>query len=269
MEGCKPHKPLEITIKVFLRSEEKKCGMSLAEDTPPVINARPKPTGLPTATYDHILDPLGDVIFTLESPNAPFAVWPVVNSDKSYPSAAELVATESVLSHEPVTFLVSSRHLILASLVLKAALTGGWKESVARETDGLLEISTEGWDVEAMAIIMSILHHKWSQVPQEVDLELLAKIAIVVDYYQIYEVVQLIGKIWVERLRTALPDSYRRELILWLCISSVFRDNEVFRHVTRVAIRHCPRDLETLQLPIPSAIVGRFPFSWDGPGSSL
>ncbi|KAK3934812.1 hypothetical protein QBC46DRAFT_273059 [Diplogelasinospora grovesii] len=201
--------------------------------------------------YDHILDPLGDVILTLKNPNAPFATWhrPVATEERS------------VVIHEPITFLVSSRHLILASPVLKAALTGGWNESIARETDGPREISTEGWDVQAMIIIMNIVHHKWSQVPREVDLELLAKIAVVVDYYQTYEMGQFMGTLWVERLRTPLPDSYGREIMLWLCISSVFRDAEVFRHATKVVIRQCPRDLETLELPIPSAVVGKFPLS--------
>ncbi|KAK0744810.1 hypothetical protein B0T21DRAFT_358445 [Apiosordaria backusii] len=205
--------------------------------------------------YNHILDPSGDVIFTLEKPNAPFAIWNGI-SNNSNPSKEQ-----PAVIHKPVTFLVSSRHLSLASPMLEVALTGGWKETIARETDSLHEISTEGWDVQAMVITMSIIHHKWSQVPQKVDLELLAKIAVIVDYYQMYETVQLIGMLWVERLRARPPDSYGRELMLWMCVSLVLRDNGVFRHSTKVAIRHCPGDLETLELPISSAVVGKFPFT--------
>ena len=210
------------------------------------------------AMYDYTLDPSGDAVLILENPNAPFAVWHGASGDKRRPSRAGLVPIEEqpAAIHEPVTFLVSSRHLILASPVLKAALAGGWKESAPRETDNLREVRTEGWDVQAMVIFMSIIHHKWSQVPRDVDLELLAKIAVVADYYQTYEMVQLIGALWVESLRTSLPDVYGRKLVLWICISSMFRHHEAFRHATKIAVRDCPGDFETLELPIPSAVVG-------------
>ena len=212
------------------------------------------------AIYDYTLDPSGDTILILEKPNAPFAVWHGASGDKRRPpSRADHVPIEDqpAAIHEPVTFLVSSRHLILASPVLKAALTGEWKESTPRETDGLRELRAEGWHVQAMAIFMSILHHKWSQVPPDVDLELLAKIAAVADYYQTYEMAPFIGSLWVERLRKSqLPRVYSRELVLWIFISSMFRHREVFRHVTKIAVRDCPGDLETLELPILSAVVG-------------
>ncbi|KAK3350227.1 hypothetical protein B0T25DRAFT_505640 [Lasiosphaeria hispida] len=187
--------------------------------------------------YDHTMDPSGDVVLTLKNPNAPFAL---------------------VTADDSVTFLVSSRHLILASPVLKAALTGGWKEGITSDASHIRGISSSEWDVEAMTILMSIIHHRWSQVPRVVDLELLGKIAIVVDYYQINETVQLMGELWIERLlQKPLPDSYGRELLLWMCVSSVYKDHAIFKHATEVAIWHCPRDVETLQLPIPLAAIAR------------
>jgi len=208
--------------------------------------------------YDYTLDPSGDAVLILENPNAPFAIWHGVSGDKLRPSRASPVPTEDqpAAIHEPVAFLVSSRHLILASPVLKAALDGGWKESAPRETDNLREVRTEGWDVQAMVIFMSIIHHKWSQVPRDVDLELLAKIAVVADYYQTYEMAQFIGTLWVGRLRKPLPAVYGRELVLWICVSLTFRHHGAFRHATKIAVRDCRGDLETLELPILSAVVG-------------
>jgi hypothetical protein len=229
--------------------------------------------------YDHVLDPLGDVVLKLEKPNAPFAVWQRSTPPPGPPLAAEPAATAATgaapataeppvatgegpaVAHKPVTFLVSSRHLILASPVLKAALTGGWSESTAPETDGPREIRTEGWDVEAMVVVMSIIHHKWPDVPLEVDLEQLAKIAVVVDYYRTHEIGHFMGALWIKRLRKTFSFSYGRNIALCLCISSVFRDAEIFRHATKVAIKQCPslRDLETLELPIPPPVIGKFP----------
>jgi hypothetical protein len=192
------------------------------------------------------LDPLGDVTLTLKKPNAPFAVWRGAGTGSPSPATAE-----GATIHGPVTFLVSSRHLALASPVFSTALKMG----------GPRDISIRGWDAEAMAIVMSIIHHKGPQIPSKVGLELLGRIATVVDHYQMHEAVQQIGASWVRRLRTPLPNSYGRDLILWLYIALVFRDDDIFRHATKVAIRHCPGDMETLQLPIPSTVIGKTPFA--------
>lgn len=214
--------------------------------------------------YDHTLDPSGDVIFTLENPDAPFAVWQDGNgngngnsngNDKGNGNSSESL----ILITRIVTFLVSSRHLILASPVLKAALTGGWNEGAVNEVSRLHEISAEEWDTEAMTIVMSIIHHRWPQVPRVVSLELLAKIAVIVDYYQIHETVQIMSEPWIEHARKSLPNSYGREILLWMCISSVFKNSAIFKHVTAIAIKYCPGIVESLQLPIPSAAIGKHP----------
>jgi hypothetical protein len=193
-----------------------------------------------------VLDPLGDVILALKKPNASFAVWRGAGSDSPSPATAECATI-----HEPVTFLVSSHHLALASPVFSAALKMG----------GPRDIDIRGWDAGAMTIVMSIIHHKGPQIPRKVDLELLGRIATVVDHYQMHEAVQHIARSWIRRLRTSLPNSYGRDLILWLYIALVFKDDDVFRHATKVAIWQCPGDMETLQLPILSTVIGKSLFS--------
>lgn len=51
-DDCKPHKSLRTTIKVFLRTEEKKRESNRPKDTPPVtpIDAHPAPPALPVVT---------------------------------------------------------------------------------------------------------------------------------------------------------------------------------------------------------------------------
>lgn len=228
--------------------------------------------------YDFILDPLGDVILLLENAHVP---PDLMNRDSTSnlmdrdsdiglqelwkeedPSAAnkERRATDEALAkpHSVVTFLVSSRHLILASPVLKATLTGEWKEANHWKTDHFREIHTDGWDVRALDIVLRIIHHKWSEVPRSLSVELLSKLAIIVDYYQMQEIGQLIDIIWLSHLRREIPTSYKRELILWLCVSTVFRDAEAFRDATEVVIKECPKDLEAQDLPIPTNVIGQF-----------
>lgn len=67
-----------------------------------------------------VIDPDGDTIITLKNPGAPFAI---------NPSAAAADTAQSGLSSKPdestaPTFLVSSRHLILASPVFKKDADG-------------------------------------------------------------------------------------------------------------------------------------------------
>ena len=50
-EDCKPHKSLRTTIKVFLRTEEKKreaLRLKEAKDTPPATPVEPEPVAAPT-----------------------------------------------------------------------------------------------------------------------------------------------------------------------------------------------------------------------------
>ena len=145
---------------------------------------------------------------------------------------------------------VSSKHLILASSYFKAALNGPWTESVSISADGSRCISANDWDPEAFLILMHIIHGRNRHVPRVVSLELLAKIAVLVDYYNCMEAVEVFAEIWLPGLRSQLLAQDGRELILWLCVSWVFGYAEVFTAMTSIALRQCQEPLPTLGLPI-------------------
>ncbi|KAK3370952.1 hypothetical protein B0T24DRAFT_531308, partial [Lasiosphaeria ovina] len=151
-------------------------------------------------------------ILTLSNLNAPFAVWdggeegtaptePGANPETAEPTPPaedstiardELPAPQdneaspqeelqtSTISTKSTTFLVSSRHLILASPVFKVMLTGGWKEG--EKNNGPLRGGAEDWDTEALMIVMNVLHNHYRQVLKKVSLEILAKIAVIINY---------------------------------------------------------------------------------------
>ena len=162
----------------------------------------------------------------------------------------------STISTESATFLVSSRHLILASPVFKAMLTGGWKEG--DKNNGPVRGGAEDWDTKALVIVMNVLHSHYRQVPKKVSLEMLAKIAVIVDYYKIHEALQIIASLWINALKKSLPDSPGRDVILWILVSWVFGDAAIFRQVTKVAILRSKKDVTIPhELPIP-AVIGKF-----------
>jgi hypothetical protein len=122
---------------------------------------------------NHTVDPDGDVILTLESPNHPFAREDGIastdaqspdssaltkgdSSSSTVPPPGDIAEPEEDVKEEPVTFRVSSRHLALASPVFKSALTGRWQESV--KTEGELRINSHGWDVTALGIFLQAIH---------------------------------------------------------------------------------------------------------------
>ncbi|KAE9580331.1 hypothetical protein CGMCC3_g3897 [Colletotrichum fructicola] len=205
----------------------------------------------------HQLDPDGDVELILRNPNAPFAVWdesedavvqhlnacdqklPVIAKYSSYYLdwfddakqvsifPPELLNIDNPFDMDgfgkppPCRFLLSSRHLMLASSIFNKKLSGPWKESLKDPVERVRHIETTEWDVDALLILFQIIHGKHSHVPRFVDLEMLAKIATLVDYYDCHEAVQLYGDMWIDGIKNDLPTQCNRELVLWILVSWV------------------------------------------------
>jgi len=102
------------------------------------------------------------------------------------------------MTKRPITFRLSSRHLILVSPFFKAALEGGWKEGSA--INGEFQIDAEDWDVVALALVLNIIHGHHRRVPKQLPIELLTKVAAVVDYYQTHEIMRHWSMVWLEAL---------------------------------------------------------------------
>lgn len=86
---------------------------------------------------------------------------------------------------------------------------------------------------------------------------MLAKIAVLVDYYECFEALELFVDIWIEKLSRNLPTEYGRDLVLWLATSWVFSKDTLFQAITKVALMESSGLLQTLYLPIPQRLVGR------------
>jgi hypothetical protein len=87
---------------------------------------------------------------------------------------------------------------------------------------------------------------------------MLAKIAVLADYYKCVEVVEICSEIWINKLKKNLPERYSRDLILWILVSWIFRQAKLFRVVTGIALKESRGRIQTLGLPIPERIVGRY-----------
>ncbi|KAK7985510.1 hypothetical protein PG988_003132 [Apiospora saccharicola] len=161
-----------------------------------------------------------------------------------------LPPTDQSCNQADIRMRLSSRHLILASPYFKKMLLGPWRESTSVLGSSHFVIEEEGWDDDALLILMHVIHGRTRSVPRFVSLETLAKIAVLVDYYQCHEVVEFVTPIWIGRLKWSLPQEYCRDLVLWCLVSWVFSEADLFQTVTKIAVNKCKGPLPTLDLPI-------------------
>ncbi|KAH8725724.1 hypothetical protein GQ44DRAFT_599689, partial [Phaeosphaeriaceae sp. PMI808] len=100
-----------------------------------------------------------------------------------------------------------------------------WKESIRNENDGLYHVPAEDWDSETLLCVLPVLHFRNGQVPRTVSLEMLAKIAVLIDFYECAEALESFTERWIEHLQVATPVSsyFFRGPMLWMCIDWVLR----------------------------------------------
>ncbi|KAI4932477.1 hypothetical protein J4E85_002875 [Alternaria conjuncta] len=235
----------------------------------------------------------GDVLLTLRNPGAPFAVWDHEAEDddaaensvikeegkededadqdlkvEGPPQKKRRMAERS--RQEPeiqddlgddaerscFVYQVSSQHLITASPKFKSEIMS-WSEN-HKADDGFYHMDTADWDPEAFAILLNMLHLRFRQVPKMLSLELLAKVAKLVDYYQCWEAFDLIADVWVRNTRTIYPisDAYSRELILWMFVAWVFKVDTIFGSTTKLTLQLNDRpNIRDMELGIPPGIL--------------
>ncbi len=226
------------------------------------------------------IDPDADTIFILNQPCTDFAPWPLSSGDIGSAGDETISKSDSAVEQGPVSeqssapdsssndekgevsyhYLVSSRHLILASSWFRRALTKEtWRESERNGPDGRFQIIAQNWDSEALLIVFRIIHLRHKQVPHTVSLEMAAKIAVLVDYYEIDEALGLYETTWMDCLAKAhLPKIYCRDLMLWIWVSSAFDRSRHLEYAMRIAIKRATEPIGSLGLPIPARILGLF-----------
>ncbi|KAK6215114.1 hypothetical protein QIS74_08133 [Colletotrichum tabaci] len=154
-----------------------------------------------------------------------------------------------------IKYLVSSRHLILASNYFQAKFKGPWMETSTKHADGRYQVEASDWDSGALLTLMQVIHGRHRVVLRQVSLEMLAKIAVLIDYYDCLEVIEIFSSMWIESLKKSLPTQYGRDMVLWLLISHVFKQDEIFSQMTKIAVTQSKEPVLTLELPIPSIVI--------------
>ncbi|CAG1998623.1 unnamed protein product [Fusarium graminearum] len=185
---------------------------------------------------------------------------PGFNDSDPSPDSTNLIAQyldyretcEVPLDKVELRMLVSGKHLELASPIFKTMLTGPFIEGNA-DSSGLRRITASDWDPEAFKIVLTIMHGYHRDVPGLLSLEQLAKVAMIVNYYDCLESVEIYRTIWLG-LWSGMPTIYGRDCVLYVLLSWVLSNPVPFQTMTQLALRHSQRLIEAEDLPIPADI---------------
>ncbi|KAL6922979.1 hypothetical protein FSST1_000253 [Fusarium sambucinum] len=154
-----------------------------------------------------------------------------------------------------IRMLVSGKHLVLASSYFKKMFSGPFIEGKAHHQSGLRQVTASDWDPKAFNIVLTAIHGYHREVPRFLDLEMLAKVAMVVDYYECHEIVELYAEIWIGGLKSEVPTDYGRDCILCLFVSWVFLQPKMFQAMARLVLSHSGKTIDAGDIPIPSNIL--------------
>jgi hypothetical protein len=184
-----------------------------------------------------------------------------------YASRKEDLSSQGKASDTLVHMLVSSKYMMLASPVFKAMLqTRTFEEGRKLSAAGKVEVPLPEDNPTAFEIVLNIIHGRNKHVPRVLSLELLTSVSLLVDKYQMAEAVECFSDTWIGALIEDLPQAYSSKtdsdnVLLWLQVSWVFENDEVFTKMTGLLERGCDAYLTLFiddRLLIPNPIFGMF-----------
>lgn len=150
-----------------------------------------------------------------------------------------------------VDLLVSSKHLTLVSPVFKEKIS---------LSPGLLLLPDD--DLDAFRVLLNIIHGRVRQVPLRVNLTMLRNIALIVEKYQMVEVAELYVKIWIKELPQPSANTFKKDVLEWLCVCWIFKLPFEFKAITRQAIWETSSKIDVPvgeEYAFPGRILGKSP----------
>ncbi|KAG0649945.1 hypothetical protein D0Z07_3555 [Hyphodiscus hymeniophilus] len=163
----------------------------------------------------------------------------------------------TVLSSHEVLCVVSSRHIMLASKYFESLLSGDSDEATMLRSKKHVSIALSA-DLDAMVILLNIVHGVSRKVPRQVNLETLRKVATLVSALGMIDAVQFFSDTWIDEFqRKGLPTAYNEKVIALLFVFWVFDRPAEFRNMTKIAQRECDENLDehVQDIPIPCSII--------------
>ncbi|KAF4451700.1 hypothetical protein F53441_5379 [Fusarium austroafricanum] len=194
------------------------------------------------------------------------------NSTRSPITLEEITSLQPYLDNgdsNQIEFRISAKHLAIASPVFRGMIQGKFQESQPNR-DGLLEIKASDWNAHALLILLDIIHGHHREVPGRLDLETIAQIGLLVDYYDCLEITEIFFDRWsthiprwianyrrsLSGMRLPTPADFGENETLLLFIAWVFQGSSTFWTLTMSAVNNANGFIKT-ELPIPNQVLKR------------
>jgi hypothetical protein len=155
-----------------------------------------------------------------------------------------------------IRILASSSHLRLASSVLRRRLASSWTTN--NTVDGSFPTIVEyDWGEEEFLIVLKAMHGHYRDLPEVDNLQDLASIAAIVDYYDCHESIEFKADKWISNTSQDLPTTFGRDSMMLWSIAWVFSQGPLFDQMTELARMHCRTLIDSMDLPIPEQLLGQ------------
>ncbi|CAG8114915.1 unnamed protein product [Penicillium salamii] len=153
-------------------------------------------------------------------------------------------------------FLVSSKHLKMTSEYFKGLLSERWPKGQALAFGRVVQIAIDDCKADELLLILNIIHGHVRAVPQKISFQTLVDVSLAADFFQCTDVVELFALRWIDGLKADLPSKWTPKIPEWIMISVLFRHEDTFAHVTKIAVENGTCPFKTHNLPIPENIKG-------------
>ncbi|PQK14208.1 hypothetical protein BB8028_0004g11380 [Beauveria bassiana] len=176
-----------------------------------------------------------------------------VNDEESHGDDAEIQPEHK--------FLVSSHILRHASQVFRKDLdpSGPWRQPEI-QPDGLRHKNLDGFDPKALKHVLDLIHFRNDRVPDKLEMEELAEVAVIVDYFQCHEAMRFVVKSWIreDRIKEVIDEAQPgRPLFLWLLIAYVFGIDAITNAAAKTIIENNRGPFDSMELPFSESITSR------------
>jgi BTB/POZ domain-containing protein len=159
---------------------------------------------------------------------------------------------------------VSSLRLASSSEYFRAMLEGSqFAEGKQLKENGTVQIRLSDPEdkPEAFMIILGALYEKNAQLPTKIDFQTLQEVAVLVDKYQWHVPMTPHMISWFDSLRNSpvFPQSYSKDILIWLWIAWLFGMKDQFKSISGFAQQHACNSIDPTEeyIRLPERVVGR------------
>ncbi|DAA75602.1 TPA_exp: Uncharacterized protein A8136_1676 [Trichophyton benhamiae CBS 112371] len=182
----------------------------------------------------YLIDPDGEVDIVLTNPDAPVAIF----DENQFEQEGEAPEEEK------------------AVIITQRANTSRATDDKSRAFSGFFQAFSIGLSRLQEHIEYQLAGERYDY-GEGLSCEMLAKIALITDYYECKFVLAFFSEAWIRALADKKPSRYSRDMILWIWICWYFRLAKEFQRTTLITIVQSMGPIPSLGLPIPARIIDK------------